>query len=190
MHVLHNKALVLVDPEAKAKKKIKTPFGDIELHLATDFSWDSKVKESTNGILVSDFKGVPKGTEVIFNHRATTQDNEIEDKIFLIDDVFIYFYMDNGEPIPFDNYYLIKRINKPRAESKFLHIPDNVPTEVYDNIFEIVKTPKGSDRFNAGQRVIAYRYSDYAIPYAVDGVHGTAIRLKEEDILALYNEQI
>lgn len=190
MHVLHNKALVLVDPEAKAKKKIKTPFGDIELHLATDFSWDSKVKESTNGILVSDFKGVPKGTEVIFNHRATTQDNELEDKIFLIDDVFIYFYMDNGEPIPFDNYYLIKRINKPRAESKFLHIPDNVPTEVYDNIFEIVKTPKGSDRFNAGQRVIAYRYSDYAIPYAVDGVHGTAIRLKEEDILALYNEQI
>lgn len=190
MNILHNKALVLVDPEAKAKKKITTPFGDIELHLATDFSWDSKVKESTNGILLEDFKGVPKGTEVIFNHRATTQDNEIDDKIFLIDEVFIYFYFDNGHPVPFEKYYLIKRINKPRTQSKFLHIPDNVPTETYDNIFEIVKSPKGSDKFNAGQRVIAYKYSDYEIPYASDGVHGTVIRLKEDDILALYNEQI
>lgn len=190
MQILHNRALVLVDPEAKSRKKISTPMGDIELHLAIDFSWDSKVKESTNGILLHEFKGVPKGTEVIFNHRATTQDNEIDDKIFLIDDVFIYFYINGTTPVPFDNYYIISRINKPRTKSELLVIPDNVPTDTYDNIFRIEASPKGCDKFKKGQKVVAYKFSDYEIPYAIDGVHKNVIRLKEEDILSLYDYEI
>lgn len=182
---MHNKALVLVDPEAKSKKKINTPMGEVELYIASEYSWDGRVSSSTSGILLEDFKDAPKGSVVIFNHRATTQDNEIDDKIFLIDDAFIYFYLDGNDPVPFGGYFLISRIKKKKYESKLVHIPDGWNEDNYDNIFRIEKTPRGCTEFRAGQQVIAYRYSDYEIPYAVNGSHASVIRLKEDDILAL-----
>jgi hypothetical protein len=185
MKLLHNKALVLVDPEAKSKKKISTPMGDIELYIASDYSWDSRVSSSTSGILLEDFKGAPKGSVVIFNHRATTQDNEIDDKIYLIDNAFIYFYLDGNDPVPFAGYFLISRIKKRKYSSELVHIPDGWAEDNYDNIFRIERTPRGHTDFHAGQEVIAYKYSDYEIPYAVNGVHASVIRLKEDDILAL-----
>ena len=182
---MHNKALVLVDPEAKSKKKINTPMGEIDLYIASDYSWDSRVSSSTSGILLQDYKEAPKGSIVIFNHRATTQDNEIDDKVFLIDHAFIYFYLDNDTPVPFDGYFLISRIAKRKYTSELVHIPDGWNESNYDNIFRIERTPRGNSSFNKGQQVIAYRYSDYEIPYAVNGVHASVIRLKEDDILAL-----
>jgi hypothetical protein len=190
MKLLHNRALVLVDPNAKSNKKINTPFGEIDLYIGSDYSWDGRISNSTSGILLHDFKEAPKGSVVIFNHRATTQDNEIDDKIFLIDDAFIYFYLDNGQPVPFNGYFLISRIAKKKYTSELVHIPDGWNDTYYDNIFTIEKTPRGNDTFHKGQQVIAYKFSDYEIPYAVEGTHSNVIRLKEDDILAINYEQI
>ena len=186
MKLLHNKALVLVDPEAKSKKMVSTPFGEIELFIASDYSWDSRVTESTSGILLQEFKGAPKGSVVIFNHRATTQDNEIDDKIFLIDENFIYFYLDGNDPIPFGGYLLISRIAKKKYNTTYIDIPDGWNDDVYDNVFKIERTPEGNDNFSKGQNVVAYKFSDYEIPYAVNGMHDKAIRLKEDDIVAIH----
>jgi hypothetical protein len=116
--------------------------------------------------------------------------NNSYDKIFLIDDAFIYFYLDNGQPVPFSGYFLISRIAKKKYTSELVHIPDGWNDTYYDNIFTIEKTPRGNDTFHKGQQVIAYKFSDYEIPYAVEGTHSNVIRLKEDDILAINYEQI
>lgn len=179
-----------MDPEAKSKKKINTPMGEIDLYIASEYSWDGRVSHNTSGILLDDFKGAPKGSIVIFNHRATTQDNEIENKVFLIDEPFIYFYLDNGNPIPFDGHFLISRIAKRKYNSELVHIPDGWNETNYDNVFKIERTPRGNSNFNAGQIVIAHKFSDYEIPYAVNGIHSSVIRLKEDDILALSHMEL
>lgn len=179
-----------MDPNAKSNKKINTPLGDIELYIGSEYSWDGRVSNNTSGILLHDFKEAPKGSVVIFNHRATEQENEIDDKIFLIDDAFIYFYLDNSEPVPFSGYFLISRIEKKKYESELVHIPDGWNETYYDNIFTIKGVPRGHSVFNKGQQVIAYKFSDYEIPYAVNGVHDSVIRLKEDDILALNYEAV
>lgn len=179
-----------MDPEAKSKKKVSTPMGEIDLYIASEYSWDGRVSHNTSGILLQEFKGAPKGSIVIFNHRATTQDNEIDNKVFLIDEAFIYFYIDNNEPIPFDGYFLISRIEKKKYTSELVHIPDGWNETNYDNIFTIKRTPKGHTDFHEGQTVIAHKFSDYEIPYAVNGIHSTAIRLKEDDILALSHMEL
>ena len=184
MKLLHNRALVLVDPEAKSNKKVQTPMGEIDLYIANDYSWDGRVANNTSGILLEDFKEAPKGSVVIFNHRATTQDNEIDNKVFLIDEPFIYFYLDGNNPVPFGGYFLISRIKKQKYKSELVHIPDGWNEEDYDNIFRIERVPKGYNVFRSGQKVIAHKFSDYEIPYAVNGIHSSVIRLKEEDILA------
>lgn len=184
MKLLHRRALVLVDPDAKSNKKISTPMGEIELYIANEYSWDGRVANNTSGILLDDFKEAPKGSVVIFNHRATTQDNEIDDKVFLIDEPFIYFYLDGSEPIPFEGSFLISRIAKQKYHTELVHIPDGWNDTHYDNLFRIERTPRGHDVFKKGQRVIAHKFSDYEIPYAVNGIHSSVIRLKEDDILA------
>jgi hypothetical protein len=184
MKLLHNKALVLVDPDAKSNKKVQTPMGEIDLYIGSEYSWDGRVSNSTSGILLETFKEAPKGAVVIFNHRATTQDNEIDNKVFLIDEAFIYFYIDGNNPIPFSGHFLISRIKKQKYQSKLVHIPDGWNEESYDNLFRIERVPKGHDVFHEGQKVITHKFSDYEIPYAVNGVHSSVIRLKEDDILA------
>lgn len=165
--------------------------GQIDLYIANEYSWDGRVSNSTSGILLHDFREAPKGSVVIFNHRATTQDNELDDKVFLIDEPFLYFYLDErNEPVPFGGNFLISRIKKKKYETKLLHIPDGWNEDYYDNVFKIEKAPKGNYDFNPGQQVIAYKYSDYEIPYAVNGVHSSVIRLKADDILAVSNLDI
>jgi len=164
--------------------------GEIDLYIANDHSWDGRIAENTSGVLLNDFKEAPKGSVVIFNHRATTQDNEIDDKIFLVDEPFIYFYLDGDKPVPFQGCFLISRIPRKKYNSELVHIPDGWNETHYDNIFKIERGPRGISNFNEGQIVIAHRYSDYEIPYAVDGVHMSAIRLKEDDILALSQTEL
>ena len=181
-----NRAIILVDVDEKSTHEFKKEDGSVgKLYVANEYSWDSRVTNFTQGVLLSDFKNLKAGTYVLVHHKSMGDECEISDKrigqgykAFAVEQMFIYFGIVNKKLVPIDGYMLVERMYVPQSsilETEMVKIP---------NKFKILAVPKSITDFKVGDIAITYVHSDYEMNHNVNGKNETAIRLKYDDCLA------
>lgn len=185
------RAIVLVDVDEKKSHKIDLGDGkSTELYLANEYSWDSRVTNHTQGVLLTDFKNLKAGMYVLVHHNSMGDECELAypgipegHKIFAVESGFIYFGVDGDKVIPLDGYMLVERMYKPEPVSKFGIILTAEPEKI-DNKLKIIAKPDSITDFEVGDIAITYKYSDYEMNHNIGGKQQSIVRLKYSDCLA------
>ena len=88
----------------------------IELYVDNTYSWDSRITNHTQGVLLTDYKNLKAGTNVLLHHNSVTDDNkldiefDIHTEIHAVDEHFLYFGIDGEELICIDGFMLAERV--------------------------------------------------------------------------------
>ncbi len=98
--------IVAIKSGAKESHIIKDENGnDVELYIDTSYSWDGRITNQTQGVLLTDYKNLKAGTNVLLHHNSINEDNkldiqpDIHTSIYAVDDMFLYFGIDGDELI-------------------------------------------------------------------------------------------
>lgn len=189
------RVIVLSKPEDKKNHKLNLGDGkSINLEIATDYSWDSRVTNITQGILLTDYKNLKAGTYVLAHHSSMGNECElvydnIPDgyKLFSVEEQFIYFGFKDGKVIPIDGYLLAERLYEPDNITKGGIILNTEPIKIHNKL-RIKSKPESTTDFNEGDVVITYKYADYEMTHNLNGKQESIIRLKYIDCLAIDHE--
>jgi hypothetical protein len=183
--------IVLVNPDEKRQHTIDLDAGgSITLDIAIDYDWDARVTGFTQGILLTDYKNLKAGTNVLVHHNSMGDENELvynatpnKHKIFAVEDQFLYFGIDGDEVICVDGYMLAERIYEPEPISAAGIILISEPVKI-PNKLKIISKPDSITDFEVGDIAITYKYSDYEMSHTINGKKRKLIRLKYSDCLA------
>lgn len=185
------RAIILVNTEEKNSHLIKLQDGkSIELYLANEYNWDSRITNFTQGILLTDYKNLKAGIYVLVHHNSMGDKCYLDypetprgHKIFSIEDNFLYFGIENEKIICIDGYMLAERMYEPEPISKAGIILISEPVKI-TNKLKILAKPNSITDYEIGDIAITYKYSDYEMFHNVGGVQTSLIRLKFSDCLA------
>ena len=90
---------------------------------------------------------------------------------------------DKGEVIPMFKHLVCRRIDE-APKSEIIITPDTYKkSEPHKSI---VISAASDSKYHAGQTILYYKYSDYELCYSVNGEDKTAIMVKSEDIVGVY----
>lgn len=179
---------VIVCPQPKESHKITNEFGqEVELFVDTSYSWDSRIKNSTHGILMTDYKNLKAGTHVIFHHNAINDANSLDIEyngatIHSFEEELLYFGVEGEDIICVDGIMIAERIYDEDTVSPGGIIL--VEKKKQDSLLRIVSKAEDITDFEIGDVAVVYKYSDYEIPHNIGGKIKNLIRLKYSDCLA------
>lgn len=185
------RVIILVNTEQKNSHRFTKDDGTTaELHLANEFSWDSRVTNFTQGILLTDYANLKAGDYVLVHHNSMDDECQLEHesiprghKIFAIYDHFLYFGLRDGEIVCVDGYMLASRMYEEEEVSKAGIIMTLEPKQI-PNKLKILGKPDSITDYEVGDIAIVYKYSDYEMVHNVNGKVERIIRLKYADCLA------
>ena len=185
------RVIVLVDIDGKKSHNLDLGNGkSVSLEIATEYSWDGRVTNLTQGVLLTDYKNLKAGMYVLAHHSSMGDECEMDyegiphgHKLFSIEENFIYFGADEEKLIPLDGYMLAERLYEPEPVSKFGIILVSEPVKI-PNKLKILAKPDSITDFEVGDIAITYKYSDYEMTHNINGKQETIIRLKYSDCLA------
>lgn len=191
MRPVGNRAIIAIDTNEKNKHKVTKDDGsEIELFVDTSYSWDGKITAYTQATLITDFKNLKAGTDVLIHHNALNETNEMDInysrtiKFHSIEENFIYFGLNGEEVICIDGYMLVERVfdNDTVSPGGIILIEK----KKQDSLLKILKKPESITDFEVGDIALTYKYSDYEINCKINGKMQKLIRLKYSDCLGKY----
>lgn len=184
-----NRFIVLIDNNSKSVHKIKNDKGEeVELYIAHQYSWDGKESNITQGLLLTDYKNLKAGTNVLIHHNAINDTNELDiddippySRVHSVEDEFIYFGVEDEKYICIDGYMLAERIYEEE---------DTTPAGLIltekkkvDCMLKIIGKPESITDYEVGDIAVVYKYSDYEMTHTVLGKQSRIIRLKLSDCI-------
>lgn len=182
------RAIVAIRKGAKESHKFKDKDGkDIELFVDVSYSWDGKISNPTQGILLTDYKNLKAGTDVLLHHNAVQDDNRLDIEpdlhttIHAVEDMFLYFGIIDGSIVPVDGFMLAERIYEEDKVS-----PGGIiltEQKKRDTVLKILAKPDSIEDYNVGDIAIVYKYADYEMTHNIGGEMKRIIRLKYSDCL-------
>ena len=182
------RAIVAIKKGAKESHKFKDKDGkDIELFVDVSYSWDGKISNPTQGILLTDYKNLKAGTDVLLHHNSVTDDNkldiepDIHTTIHSVEEMFLYFGVVDGKITPVDGFMLAERIYSDDEVSPGGIIL--VEKKKNDTVLRILAKPESIEDYEVGDLAIVYKYADYEMTHNVGGEMTRIIRLKYSDCL-------
>jgi hypothetical protein len=195
---LANKVLVSVNLHQKDDAEIELIPG-VKIWINHDFGVDGKVTQPSLAVVRkvgSNVAGI-YGNDVILCHHNTFRsivangyrlgDLGMKDEngldIFSIPPSFIHLKLDaEGNPYPLSGYFLVERV--PYEVATDLVVPDSAKKN-YKNKFKVLEVYEGSATVKKGDMIITHVMSDYEIHYNWKSKDRVAIRVKEDDVLAI-----
>ena len=187
------RAIIAIDTNAKGKHTIKGENGiDVELYVAHEYSWDGKVSNYTQATLLTDFKNLKAGTDVLIYHNGLNDEfqlpiNDIPPyiKIYTIESQFIYFGIQGEDVICLDGFMLAERLYEDDEVS-----PGGIlltEKRKKESMLKILAKPESITDYEIGDIAVTYKYADYEVIHSVGGKQKTFIRLKHSDCLGKIN---
>jgi len=182
------RAIIAIIKGSKESHKFKDNNGkDIELFVDVSYSWDGKVSNPTQGIILTDFKNLKAGTNVLIHHNAATKDNildiepDIHTSIHSVDEDFVYFGVKDDDIICVDGFMLAERLYDENEISDGGIILTEKKKR--DTVLRIIGKPQSITDYSIGDIAIVYRFSDYEMTHNIGGKIKRIIRLKYSDCL-------
>ena len=181
---------IIVAVNSKEKNSHEVELGDgskVELYVDNTYSWDNRITNHTQGILLTNYKNLKAGINVLLHHNAVSDDNKLDIKpdlhttIHSVDEMFIYFGIEGDKLICIDGYMLAERIYEDDEVSPAGIII--VEKNKRDSMLKILGKPESITDFNIGDIAIVYKNSDYEMTHNVGGKIQKIIRLKYSDCL-------
>jgi hypothetical protein len=179
---------VIVCPLQKEAHKITNELGEeVEIFVDTSYSWDSRIKNNTHGILMTDYKNLKAGTHVIFNHNAISENNGLDiqyngSTLHAIEEHLVYFGIHGEDIICLEGMMIAERIYDEDTLSPGGIIL--IEKKKQDSLLKILAKADNIEDFEIGDVAVVYKYSDYEIPHNIGGKIKKLIRLKYSDCLA------
>jgi co-chaperonin GroES (HSP10) len=185
--------IVAIKSGAKESHIIKDENGnDVELYIDTSYSWDGRITNKTQGVLLTDYKNLKAGTNVLLHHNSIDEDNkldiqpDIHTSIYAVDDMFLYFGIDGDELICVDGFMLAERVYEDDEVS-----PGGIiltEKKQRESLLKILAKPESIEDFEVGDIAIVYKKSDYEMTHNIGGRVQKIIRLKYSDCLGKYQD--
>jgi co-chaperonin GroES (HSP10) len=182
------RVIVSVKKGSKDSHLVTGPDGkEVELFVDTSFSWDGKVSNPTQATLLTDYKNLKAGTNVLVHHNAINAENQLDiypdttTTIHSIEEEFLYFGFRGEELICLDGYMIVERM----YEDDYVSPGGIILTEKkkLDTMMRIVNKPESITDFEVGDIAVVYKFSDYEITHNIGGKRKSVIRLKYTDCL-------
>lgn len=167
-------------------KVIKDDGTEIELFVNTNYSWDGKIANHTQGVLLTDYKNLKAGTDVLFNHNSINDDNKLDVKldnttsVYAVDSNMLHFGLDKEKVICIDGFMLAERLYDEEKTYGSIILSDKVKK---DCLLKILDKPESITDFEIGDIAVVYQYSDYEMTHNIGGKRTTLIRLKYTDCI-------
>jgi co-chaperonin GroES (HSP10) len=182
------RVIVSVKKGSKDSHIVIGPDGkEIELFVDTSYSWDGKVSNPTQATLLTDYKNLKAGTDVLVHHNAINSDNQLDiypdtvTRLHSIEEEFVYFGFCGEEIICLDGFMIVERM----YEEDTLSPGGIILTEKkkLDTMMRVVNKPDSITDFEVGDIAVVYKYSDYEITHNIGGKRSSIIRLKYSDCI-------
>ena len=194
---LRSELLVIVDKEDKYIHQIAGT--DIKLFIDKDFGWNEREKNAVNAVVENPGKTeLSKGTRIVCWHNSFTEHSLVDTieteqesvyggkkKLYVhtLRENKIFFYLDNGIPVPMKGFLLVNRIYyKPQTETLIL---TEVNEQKENNRVVVTAVPYGYEDCKVGDILIVETMADYEVVYSDNNQEHRLIRIKEEDIIAI-----
>lgn len=160
---------------------------EVELFVDTSYSWDSKISGQTQAVLLTDFKNLKAGTDVLIHHNAIDESNQLDiyvdttTFIHAIESSLIYFGIDGDDIHCIDGYMMVERI----YDEDMVSPGGIILTEKkkQDSFMKVLAKPESIEDFEVGDIAVVYKCSDYEINHNIGGKMTKVIRLKYSDCL-------
>lgn len=183
--------IVAVSSKEKNTHEIQMEDGSkLELYIDNTYSWDSRITNHTQGVLLTDYKNLKAGTNVLLHHNSINDENKLDIKpdirtsIHAVDEVFIYFGINGEELICIDGFMLAERIYEEDEVS-----PGGIiltEKKQKESMLKILAKPDSITDFEVGDTAVVYKKSDYEMTHNIGGKIKKIIRLKYSDCLGKY----
>jgi len=172
--------------EKDSHKVIREDGTEVELFVNTNFSWDGKIANHTQGTLLTDFKNLKAGTNVLFNHNSITDEYKLDiepdnlTSVYAIDAHMLHFGVKDDQVICIDGFMLAERMYEEEEKFGSIILADK---KKKDCMLKILAKPESVTDFEVGDVAIVYKYSDYEMTHNIGGKRTTLIRLKYTDCI-------
>lgn len=180
-----SRAIIAINSNDKQSHSILDKNGNkIDLFVDTSYSWDGKVANITQGVLLTDFKNLKAGTDVLIHHNAINDGNKLDIKpdihtsIHAIDDYMLHFGIIDGKIICVDGFMVAERLYE--EDSAGIIVAEKKKKE---SMLRIVAKADSITDFDVDDIAVVYKYSDYEMTHNVGGKMNKLIRLKYSDCL-------
>lgn len=183
-----NRAIVAIKKGSKNSHIVTKDDGtEVELFVDTSYSWDGKISGQTQAVLLTDFKNLKAGTDVLIHHNAIDESNQLDiyidttTFIHAIESAFVYFGINDDGLICIDGYMIVERV----YDEDMVSPGGIILTEKrkQDSLMKIVAKPDSIEDFEVGDIAVVYKKSDYEMTHNVGGKMTKVIRLKYSDCL-------
>lgn len=182
------RVIVAIKKGSKDTHLVVGPDGkEIELFVDTSFSWDGKVSNPTQATLITDYKNLKAGTDVIIYHNSINADNQLDiypdttTRLHAIEEDYVYFGLLGEELICLDGYMIVERMYEDDEVS-----PGGIiltEKKKLETMMKVLKKPESITDFEVGDIAVVYKYSDYEITHNIGGKRTSVIRLKYSDCI-------
>lgn len=172
--------------EKDSHKVLREDGTEVELFVNTSYSWDGKISNHTQGTLLTDFKNLKAGTNVLFNHNSITDEYKLDiepdnlTSVYAIDAHMLHFGVKDDQVICIDGFMLAERMYEEEAKFGSIILADKKKKEC---MLKILAKPESVTDFEVGDIAIVYKYSDYEMTHNIGGQRTTLIRLKYTDCI-------
>ena len=172
--------------EKDSHKVIKDDGTEVELFVNTNYSWDGKISNHTQGLLLTDFKNLKAGTNVLFNHNSITDEYKLDiepdnlTSVYAIDAHMLHFGVKDDQVICIDGFMLAERMYEEEEKFGSIILADK---KKKDCMLKILAKPESVTDFEVGDIAVVYKYSDYEMTHNIGGKRTTLIRLKYTDCI-------
>lgn len=180
--------IVAVNSREKNSHEIEMADGTkVELYVDNTYSWDSRITNHTQGVLLTDYKNLKAGTNVLLHHNSFNDENkldiepDIHTSIHAVDEMFIYFGIDGEEMMCIDGFMLAERVYEEDDVTEGGIIL--VEKKQKESMLRILGKPESITDFEVGDIAIVYKKSDYEMTHNIGGKLKKIIRLKYSDCL-------
>ena len=182
------RAIVAVKSGSKNSHIVTKDDGtEVELFIDTSYSWDGKVSGQTQAVLLTDFKNLKAGTDVLIHHNAINESNQLDINIdtttfiHAIEADFVYFGFDDDGIVCIDGYMMVERV----YDEDMVSPGGIILTEKkkHDSLMKVISKPDSIEDFEIGDIAVVYKKSDYEMTHNIGGKMTKIIRLKYSDCL-------
>lgn len=164
----------------------------VELFVDTSYSWDGKISNHTQATLLTDYKNLKAGTDVLIYHNSISADNcldiypDTSTRIHSIEENFVYFGYVDGELVCLDGFMIGERVFDDEEVS-----PGGIiltEPKKQETLIKIVAKPDSVTDYEVGETAVMYKYSDYEMTHNLGGKMTKIIRIKVDDCFGKLTE--